>query len=116
MNGIVSKQKPLQHYTWGGNCEGWNLVDEETVSVKQERMPAGSREEVHYHQKAQQFFYILKGCASFYIEGLCTELAAGEGIRITAGQKHRVLNNTTEDLEFILCSHPSTLHDRFNCR
>jgi mannose-6-phosphate isomerase-like protein (cupin superfamily) len=115
MSLVVSKQQPLKHYVWGGDCDAWNLVDEEALSIKQERMPAGSSEETHYHKKAQQFFYSLNGCATFEIEGICTDVTAGEGIRIEAGKKHRVVNNTSADVEFILCSQPSTINDRFNC-
>ena len=115
MNRIVSTQQPLKHDTWGGNCDAWNLVDEPEWSIKQERMPAGSSEEKHYHQKAEQFFFILKGKATFEIEEQWAAATAGEGIRIKAGQKHRVVNNTTEDLEFILCSQPSAAQDRYNC-
>ena len=64
----VSKYQPLQQYTWGDQCEGWNLVDTVSLSVKQERMPAGSTEIRHYHQAAQQFFFILSGKAAFEIE------------------------------------------------
>jgi hypothetical protein len=42
MSLVVSKQQPLKHYVWGGDCDAWNLVDEEALSIKQERMPAGS--------------------------------------------------------------------------
>ena len=57
---VVSKYNYLSHYKWGQDCDGWNLVDEESISVKQERMPSGATETIHYHNTAQQFFYILK--------------------------------------------------------
>jgi mannose-6-phosphate isomerase-like protein (cupin superfamily) len=111
----VSKTNSLKHYMWGDNCDGWNFVDNSSLSVKQERMPSGTSEALHYHQHAQQFFFILNGKAQFEIEGLTTEVAAGEGIHIEAGQKHRIINPSLEDLEFILCSQPATANDRINC-
>ncbi|ANE50295.1 cupin domain-containing protein [Flavisolibacter tropicus] len=111
----VSKNNCLQHYTWGDNCDGWNLVAEDSLSVKQERMPAKTAEAKHYHNQAQQFFYILKGIAQFEIEGDHIDVVAGEGIHIKPGQRHRILNNTDEELEFLLCSQPSTINDRINC-
>ena len=111
----VSKYQSLKHYQWGANCDGWNLVDEEGLSVKQELMPAGTSEAQHYHQKAQQFFFILKGSATFEIEGTTIKVNEGEGLHIEAGQKHRVLNESDEELEFILSSQPSTRNDRINC-
>jgi mannose-6-phosphate isomerase-like protein (cupin superfamily) len=111
----VSKYQPLKHYQWGSDCDGWNLVDEDSLSVKQELMPSGAKEVKHVHQKAQQFFYILKGKATFEIEDSTIELNEGEGLHIEAGAKHRIINNSKEDLEFILCSQPSTKDDRINC-
>ena len=112
----VSKYQPLTHYQWGADCDGWNLVDEDALSVKQELMPAGAKEIKHYHQAAQQFFYILKGKATFEIENSIIEIKAGEGLRIEARTKHRIINEGKEDLEFILCSQPSTKNDRINCQ
>ena len=61
MSAVVSKYNSIKHYKWGNDCDGWTLVDEAALSVKQERMPAGTSEALHYHKEAQQFFYILKG-------------------------------------------------------
>src|SRR4051812_46633770 len=112
---MVSKYRPLSHYVWGNDCDGWTLVEEDSLSVKQERMPPGSMEACHYHRGAQQFFFILKGMATFEIGEEIVEIRAGEGLRIEAGKKHRIKNMTPEDLEFILCSQPSTINDRINC-
>jgi mannose-6-phosphate isomerase-like protein (cupin superfamily) len=111
----VSRYKPLRHYEWGNGCDGWVLLDTESLSVKQERMPAMTEEALHYHEKAQQFFFILKGIASFEIEDKGIQVKAGEGLHIEAGKKHRIINNTADDIEFILSSQPSTNGDRFNC-
>jgi mannose-6-phosphate isomerase-like protein (cupin superfamily) len=111
----VSKYEPLKHYKWGSDCDGWNLLDEDTLSVKQELMPAGTREVKHYHQRVQQFFYILKGIATFEIEHSFIKINQGEGLHIEAGKQHRISNENSEDLEFILCSQPSTKNDRINC-
>jgi mannose-6-phosphate isomerase-like protein (cupin superfamily) len=109
---IVSKNNPLKHYQWGEHCDGWNLVDEKTISVKLERMPPHTSEQKHIHQYAQQFFYILKGEAVFEIqqERICVKKE--QGIHIEAGATHRIINEGPEDLEFILSSQPSTTNDR----
>ncbi len=75
-------------------------------------MPPGTSEALHYHQYAQQFFFILKGTASFEIETESIIVEAQEGIHIPAGKKHRISNPAGEDLEFILSSQPSTKDDR----
>jgi hypothetical protein len=49
-----------EHYTWGGICDGWHLLRAEGLSVIEERMPAGTFEQRHFHQQARQFFYVLE--------------------------------------------------------
>ena len=58
---ITSKNNCLKHFLRGEGCDGWVLADNKELSVKQERMPPNTAEDLHYHEKAQQFFYILKG-------------------------------------------------------
>lgn len=111
----VSKYEPLKHYHWGDGCDGWVLVDTEQLSVKQERMPDGAEEILHYHEFAQQFFYILEGMASFEIEKKIITVKAGNGILVEAGKRHRIMNHSGEAIEFILSSQPSANNDRFNC-
>ena len=43
-----------EHYTWGEVCDGWHLVRAAGLSVIEERMPAGSKEQRHWHQRARQ--------------------------------------------------------------
>jgi mannose-6-phosphate isomerase-like protein (cupin superfamily) len=111
---IIDKNAPIDHYKWGDNCDGWVLVDTESLSVKQEKMPAGAAEQLHYHRKSQQFFFILKGVATIEIEENLIQLNEQQGIHIEAGKKHRIMNRSEDDLEFILSSQPSTNDDRIN--
>lgn len=113
---IVSRSNPLSHYLWGEQCDGWNLVDTPGLSVKMERMPSHTAEQQHFHQYARQFFFILKGRATFYFaeqEEHKVEVNSQEGLEIKPGLRHRIENNGDEDLEFILCSQPSTKDDRY---
>jgi mannose-6-phosphate isomerase-like protein (cupin superfamily) len=114
MNKVVSKHQPLKHYKWGNVCDGWNLVDNGGLSVKQEMMPPGTSEQLHYHKHSQQFFFILAGTATFEIEGKQIEVSVHEGLQVFAGEKHRIINNSKTNLEFILCSQPSISNDRIN--
>lgn len=111
----VSKYQPLKHYVWGNGCDGWNLVDEENLSIKQERMPAGTGEQRHFHKEAQQFFYILKGTATFEVGDSLITVSSEQGFHIPPNTKHKISNHTSEDLEFLLCSQPSTKDDRIDC-
>ncbi len=115
MNEILSKEHCLNHYKWGDNCDGWNFVNGPEASVKQELMPANTAEKLHFHTYAKQFFFILKGQATFLIEGEAFIVDVGKGLQIKAGYKHKIMNNGTGDLEFILFSYPSTQNDRTDC-
>lgn len=111
----LHKNNALHHYKWGDDCDGWVLVDTDELLVKQERMPQKTAETLHYHEKAQQFFFILKGIATFEVDEKIFTITANEGFHVEPGSKHRIANNSDEDLEFILSSQPSTNKDRFNC-
>jgi mannose-6-phosphate isomerase-like protein (cupin superfamily) len=112
---ILSKQHALEHYQWGDACDGWVLLEDVSLSVKLERMPTGTAEQLHYHERARQFFFILKGEAAFEVDSIPYHLVSGQGIHIRPGQKHLVRNAAPGDLEFILSSQPSTAGDRINC-
>jgi mannose-6-phosphate isomerase-like protein (cupin superfamily) len=113
MNEIQSK-KNAPSYTWGDHCLSWVLNDSEGLSVKQEQMPAGTSEQLHYHREATQFFYILNGTAIFYIDGERIIAGKNQGITIAKKQQHLVKNETGELLEFLVVSQPSTQNDRIN--
>ena len=108
---IVNKQNSF-YYLWSNNCDCWNLVDTATLSVKQESMPAGASEQLHFHNQAQQFFFILKGTATFYVEGETATVTAQNGLLILPGQKHIIANEAAGSLDFLVISQPSTNNDR----
>ncbi|MBS1524345.1 MAG: cupin domain-containing protein [Bacteroidetes bacterium] len=113
-NSIFSKSDCISHYKWGDDCYGWNFIDTDALSIKQELMPPDTSEQLHYHAKATQIFFILKGRAVFTIDGVESELKAEQGIEIKPGQQHLISNKEQSDLEFILYSYPSTKNDRIN--
>ena len=74
-----------RHYVWGGNCDGWQLVDTDSLSVIEERIPPGGGEVLHYHERAQQLFYIVGGVATFEADGVPATVRAGEGYHVLPG-------------------------------
>ena len=111
---MIKTKENSEHYFWGDQCESWVLNGSENLSVKSEKMPPKTKEVLHFHMKAQQFFYILKGVASFHIEDKVFQVEENQGIEITAGKKHFIANNSLEDLEFLVISQPDTKEDRFS--
>ena len=109
---IKSKQNS-EHYIWGGNCDSWVLLDSQNLSVKQETMPPNSKEQLHFHKNAQQFFFILKGKATFVVDEETFEVTENSGFHIAPNKKHWVENQSDVDLEFLVISNPSTNNDRF---
>ena len=101
-----------EHYTWGGVCDGWHLLKAEGLSVIEERIPPGGSEVRHFHERAHQFFYVLKGVLSFELDGKDYSLHPRQGLEVKPGTPHRVFNRGTEDAEFIVVSHPPSHADR----
>lgn len=100
------------HYVWGGDCDGWRLVDRQDLSVIHERMPAGRQEVRHVHAKARQFFFVLSGALTLEVEGERHVLTAGVGLEIAPGLAHQAINAAPEWVEFLVISQPTTQGDR----
>lgn len=108
---VVSKEAAT-HYWWGGNCDSWILADNKCLSVKQERMPPGTKESLHFHTVAQQFFFILKGTAVFYLNHEKHLMHEQQGISVLPKAAHYIANETEDEIEFLVVSQPATDSDR----
>ena len=100
------------HYIWGEQCDGWLLVDTPTLSVIQERVPAGKSETRHRHLKAEQFFYVLSGTVTLEVDGRIFELQAQQGLYVPAQVPHCMHNRAEVDAVFIVTSTPPSQGDR----
>ena len=107
-------KETAQHYTWGGNCDGWHLLESDTLSVIEESIPPGSGEQLHYHVRAQQLFFVLEGVAWFESDGLETVVGRGEGFKVAAGVPHRIRNQSSSVLHILVISEPKSHGDRVN--
>ena len=67
---------------------------------------------LHFHTHAQQFFFILKGSATFYLEENKITVTEQKGILIQPKSEHFIANETTDQLEFLVISQPTTNNDR----
>ncbi len=105
-------RETAEHYRWGNDCDGWHLVKDDTLSVIEEFVPPGSAEIRHYHEKAQQFFYILSGEVMMEVEGRSTLIPAGSGIRVRPGARHQISNPSSVAARFLVISQPTTQGDR----
>ena len=118
----IASTDNAEHYQWGGpnaqgkRSEGWHLVKTPNLSVIQERVPPGCAETPHYHQHAEQFFFVLEGTATIELqerdEKSAIELNPKEGLHIPAGTPYQLRNEHTEDLVFTVTSTPPSHSDR----
>jgi mannose-6-phosphate isomerase-like protein (cupin superfamily) len=108
----ISRQN-AEHYRWGDDYDGWHLVKDTDLSVIEELLHSGASEVRHYHQKAQQFFYVLSGEVMMEVEGRNTLLGAGSGIRILSGARHQISNPSSGPSRFLVISQPPSHGDRY---
>ena len=111
----VSREN-AEHYRWGDDCDGWHLVKDANLSVIEELLPSGASEVRHYHQKAQQFFYVLSGEVMMEVEGRNTLLGASSGIRILPGVRHQISNPSSGPSRILVISQPPGHGDRYTDR
>ena len=114
MKHAKSSKQQAKHYTWGENCDSWILAENQGISVKHETMPAGTKEKLHYHFKAQQYFFVLKGTAVFYAGNQKYELKEHEGILVEHEEQHFISNESQQNVEFLVISQPAIHNDRVN--
>ena len=103
-----------QHYVWGDGCDGWYFLKHSDLSVIWERVPSGRGEVKHFHSKARQYFFVLKGKASLEFDDSSITFGVGEGVHVMPGVKHRFANAGSEAVEFLVISSPTTQGDRTN--
>jgi len=109
---MTIKKNHVPAYLWGQNCIAWNMLADKDLSIKEELMPERTAEEMHKHELAQQFFYILEGNATFIIKDKKHEVKAGEGIHIPKNVFHQIKNETRVYLRFLVISSPAILNDK----
>jgi mannose-6-phosphate isomerase-like protein (cupin superfamily) len=111
---MLTTLEDVEHYVWGSNCDGWHLLKSEGLSIIYERMPGGTQEARHRHNRAQQFFFVLNGTATFELEGKELVLSERQGVHVPAGKAHQMFNRSNEELIFMVISHPPSHGDRVN--
>ena len=103
-----------EHYAWGEKCHGWFLLKADDIHVIQERMPPGSAEIMHFHSRARQLFYVLRGTLTMAGAAGSLAVSAGHAVVIEPNFSHRAENNGAEDVEFLVISCPPSHQNRFD--
>lgn len=109
---MIINRTNAEHYRWKDICDGWHLLKSDKLSIISECMPPNSKEDLHYHEFSYQFFYILEGEAVMHLGGDEYELKVGDGIEVHPNQQHQMMNNSMENVNFIVISSPKAHGDR----
>jgi mannose-6-phosphate isomerase-like protein (cupin superfamily) len=104
---MINKDNSIT-YKWGENCDSWIFVDNENLSIKMESMPTKTKEKLHFHSNAQQFFFILSGTATFYVADKIQSISENNGILINPKTEHCIANESNVFLDFLVISQPNT--------
>ena len=110
---VVSREN-AEHYRWGVDCDAWWLVKDPQLSVIEEFMPPGAAEIRHYHERAQQFFFVVQGEVLMEVDGKNVLIPAGTGIRILPGTHHQVRNPSSVPVRLLVISQPPSRGDRID--
>jgi mannose-6-phosphate isomerase-like protein (cupin superfamily) len=109
---MITSRQNAQHYNWGDGCDGWVLLPNKDLTVIEERMPPGTFEIPHHHERARQLFYVLEGEFVMELAGERFLLAPGDSIEVAPGIRHQARNDGDVDVRFIVASSPTTYGDR----
>jgi mannose-6-phosphate isomerase-like protein (cupin superfamily) len=104
-----------EHYNWGdtaNSCDGWHLLRSAELSVIEERMPPGTREQRHRHRHSRQMFYVLEGELTMESAGSVHTLRAGEALEVAPQVPHQPMNRSAADARFLVISQPPSHGDR----
>ena len=80
----------------------------------EKRVPPGAGEVRHYHNEVRQFFCVLSGIAILETEGREHQIPAGSGMEVTPGVQLKFMNQSKQDVVFLVISAPSTRADRID--
>ena len=108
----IITRETAEHYNWQTVCDGWHFIKTDELSVIAERMPPHTQEDMHFHHKSKQFFYILSGEAEMRFENESKTLKAGTGIEVLPMEAHQMRNVSDQDVSFLVVSMPKSHGDR----
>lgn len=113
-NEKITSIQTAKHFPWGNGCDGWWLKQDKNFTVIQEAMPAGTSELKHYHEKTEQFFYVLDGLLNIEMSDTCYQVANNQGITVPPKMIHKVSNRSNRTVSFLVISCPDSHNDRIN--
>jgi len=80
-------------------------------SLAEAKVMPGRFTQEHFHPKAEEIYFILRGKGKMRIEDETRDVRASDGIAILPGQKHRIWNTGDDNLVFLCCCSPAYTHE-----
>jgi len=90
------------HRPWGSYTV---LDDDGTHKVKRIVVLPGKRLSYQRHARRSEHWFIVRGVASVTLDGVVTEVAAGDSVDIPVGTDHRIANGTDAEVVFVEVQH-----------
>jgi mannose-6-phosphate isomerase-like protein (cupin superfamily) len=110
---LIRNASNVSPRSWGLICQTWELLSgNPDLAVFLERMPPGTAEVEHLHERARQFFFVISGELTIRLGKTSHRLGPGDGLEVAPGQVHLVRNVSNEGTEFLAIASPSTVGDR----
>jgi mannose-6-phosphate isomerase-like protein (cupin superfamily) len=83
----------------------------EKQSLAEARLPVRRGTTPHYHQRAEEIYYILEGRGRMRVGDETRNVGPGDAIAIAPGQVHQITNTGRRTLKFLCCCAPGYEHD-----
>lgn len=102
----LTEEMDLYYMEFGkGEARPWGhyvvLEERETHKLKRIVVYPGGKLSYQMHYKRNEVWTVTSGCGSVVVDDIVQYIGPGSVVQIPAGRKHRVLNEGTENLEFI---------------
>ena len=69
-------------------------------------IPAFCSSRLHYHLEAEETFYFIKGKGSMIVDERTFTVNSGDTVLISPQERHHIVNNSQNELEFIVVCAP----------
>jgi len=109
--GKITLEKADQ-YKWGEVGMGWLLKTSPELTIAQRVLSPGVKEKKHYHNHAWQFFYILEGEGTIFVDNELIQIKADESIEVSPLSVHQMINSGDSLIRYLVISKPNSFEDR----
>jgi quercetin dioxygenase-like cupin family protein len=105
---IKSSQSPV-HRAFGDTIR-FHLTGAQTggaITMFTDITPPGGGPPPHFHEREDEWFHVLEGCVSFFVEGRWHDAHPGDSVFAPRGVVHAFKNNTATPTKLLIHTSPS---------